>query len=75
MLTAATPLSGHALTRVERLAATLPEMPSMDGTAAAWGRSEFRSTSAWSMPEVLGELGRFNSATGSAGSTCPRRSS
>ena len=30
--------------------------------AVDWGRSEFRSTSAWSMPEVLGELGRFNSA-------------
>jgi hypothetical protein len=28
-----------------------------------WGRSEFRSTSAWSFPEVLGELGRFNSAS------------
>jgi len=27
-----------------------------------WGRAEFRSTSAWSMPEVLAELGRFNSA-------------
>ena len=29
---------------------------------AVWGKAEFRSTSAWSMPEVLGELGRFNSA-------------
>jgi 3-oxoadipate enol-lactonase len=29
---------------------------------ASWGKAEFRSTSAWSMPEVLGELGRFNSA-------------
>ena len=28
----------------------------------AWGAVEFRSTSAWSFPEVLGELGRFNSA-------------
>jgi pimeloyl-ACP methyl ester carboxylesterase len=57
------PLSRVALTKVERLAAALPEMPSVDLVdAAVWGRSEFRSTSAWSMPEVLGELGRFNSA-------------
>jgi pimeloyl-ACP methyl ester carboxylesterase len=64
VLTAAMhPLSRHALTRVERVAAELPETPSMEITDhASWGRSEFRSTSAWSMPEVLGELGRFNSA-------------
>ena len=30
---------------------------------STWGRAEFRSTSAWSFPEVLGELGRFNSAS------------
>ncbi len=65
ILTAAMhPLSGLALTRVERLAATLPEVPSLEITdPASWGRGEFRSTSAWSMPEVLGELGRFNSAS------------
>ena len=64
VLTAAMhPLSRHALTRVERLAATLPEVPSLEITdPPRWGRAEFRSTSAWSMPEVLGELGRFNSA-------------
>lgn len=57
------PLSRVALTKVERVAQTLPEMPSVDLTDPTnWGRSEFRSTSAWSMPEVLGELGRFNSA-------------
>ena len=56
-------LAGHALTRVEQLAATLPEIPSMDRSdPASWGRAEFRSTSGWSFPEVLGELGRFNSA-------------
>ena len=65
MLTAVTQvLAGHALARVEQLAATLPEMPSMDRSdPASWGRAEFRSTSAWSFPEVLGELGRFNSAS------------
>jgi pimeloyl-ACP methyl ester carboxylesterase len=57
------PLSGYALTRVERVAQTLPDFPSVDpDDPAAWGRTEFRSTSAWSMPEVLAELGRFNSA-------------
>jgi pimeloyl-ACP methyl ester carboxylesterase len=64
VLTAAMhPLSSHALSRVERAAAELPETPSMEITdPVSWGRAEFRSTSAWSMPEVLGELGRFNSA-------------
>ncbi|HZJ07764.1 MAG TPA: alpha/beta fold hydrolase [Nocardioidaceae bacterium] len=57
------PLSGYALARVERLAETLPEVPSVEAAdPVAWGRVEFRSTSAWSLPEVLGELGRFNSA-------------
>lgn len=57
------PLSRHALRRVEELAAGLPELPAGDLEAEAWGRAEFRSTSAWAMPEVLGELGRFNSAS------------
>jgi 3-oxoadipate enol-lactonase len=58
------PLSRVALTKVERVASSLPELPSVDLVdATTWGRSEFRSTSAWSMPEVLAELGRFNSAT------------
>jgi pimeloyl-ACP methyl ester carboxylesterase len=57
------PLSRVALTKVEQVAQTLPDLPSVDlSDATNWGRSEFRSTSAWSMPEVLGELGRFNSA-------------
>jgi 3-oxoadipate enol-lactonase len=56
-------LAGHALARVEQLASALPEMPSLDlSDPVAWGRAEFRSTSAWTVPEVLGELGRFNSA-------------
>jgi 3-oxoadipate enol-lactonase len=57
------PLSGYAFTRVERLAETLPDLPSIDAAdTTAWSKVEFRSTSAWSMPEVLAELGRFNSA-------------
>ena len=56
------PLSPYARSRVERYAATVPELPSLDASDVAWGKHEFRSTSAWSMPEVLAELGRFNSA-------------
>jgi pimeloyl-ACP methyl ester carboxylesterase len=56
------PLSPYARSRVERYAATVPELPSFDCSDRSWGRLEFRSTSAWSMPEVLAELGRFNSA-------------
>ncbi|HUR13429.1 MAG TPA: alpha/beta hydrolase [Mycobacteriales bacterium] len=56
------PLSPYARTRVERYAASVPELPSLDCADRSWGRLEFRSTSAWSMPEVLAELGRFNSA-------------
>jgi 3-oxoadipate enol-lactonase len=64
VLTAAMhPLSAYCLARVERLAETLPDMPGVDtADPTAWGRVEFRSTSAWSFPEVVGELGRFNSA-------------
>ena len=57
------PLSRVALTKVERVAAALPDLPSVEvNDGVDWGRAEFRSTSAWSMPEVLGELGRFHSA-------------
>ena len=63
MTLAMRPLSRVALAKVERMAASLPELPSVEvADGVDWGRAEFRSTSAWSMPEVLGELGRFNSA-------------
>jgi pimeloyl-ACP methyl ester carboxylesterase len=65
------PLSGYALARVERFAEHLPDAPDLDASTAAFGRAEFRSTSAWSMPEVLGELGRFNSAPWVGGIACP----
>ncbi len=73
LVTAAThPLSGYALARVEQLGATLPEVPTIEATdPSAWGRVEFRSTSAWSLPEVLGELGRFNSAPWISGVDVP----
>jgi pimeloyl-ACP methyl ester carboxylesterase len=63
MTAAMTPLAGYALAQVDRLAQTLPELPSIEVTdPAAWSRVEFRSTSAWSIPEALAELGRFDSA-------------
>lgn len=63
MTAAMTPLAGYALAHVDRLAQNLPELPSIEVTdPAAWSRVEFRSTSAWSIPEALGELGRFDSA-------------
>jgi pimeloyl-ACP methyl ester carboxylesterase len=65
------PLSGYALARVERFAEHLPAAPNLDASTPAFGRAEFRSTSAWSMPEVLGELGRFNSAPWVGDIACP----
>jgi 3-oxoadipate enol-lactonase len=73
MMTLATnPLARMALTKVERLAVGLPEMPSIDAhDPHAWSIHEFRSTSAWSLPEALGELGRFNSAPWISGVDVP----
>src|SRR3954451_13677388 len=63
MTAAMVPLSPYARKRVERLAITLPEVPCPPAESTRnWGLAEFRSTSAWSMPAVLRELGRFNSA-------------
>ncbi|MFP5218471.1 MAG: alpha/beta fold hydrolase [Actinomycetes bacterium] len=63
MSAAMLPLSLYASTRVERLAATLPELPGpVTDDHRVWGRQEFRSTSAWSAPAVLAALGGFNSA-------------
>ena len=62
MSAAMLPLSPYCRSRVERVAELLPEMPSAAAAEAGWGLAEFRSTSAWSMPAVLEQLGRFNSA-------------
>jgi len=63
MTAAMVPLSPYARKRVERLAVALPEVPCPPAESTRnWGLAEFRSTSAWSMPAVLRELGRFNSA-------------
>ena len=73
MMTAAmSPLSRYAFDKVEQLAKTLPEMPAIEvEDPTAWSLCEFRSTSAWSMPEALGELGRFNSAAWITGVDVP----
>jgi pimeloyl-ACP methyl ester carboxylesterase len=65
------PLAGFALGKVEKVAEHLPSSPNLDASTPAFGKAEFRSTSAWSMPEVLGELGRFNSAPWIGEVTCP----
>ena len=63
MSVAMLPLSLYAAARVERLAATLPDLPEPEVVDdRTWGRQEFRSTSAWSAPAVLAALGQFNSA-------------
>lgn len=55
-------LSGYCAKRVERVAGALPDLPLTASGSTAWGRAEFRSTSAWSAPAVLAALGSFNSA-------------
>lgn len=55
------PLSAFTLARVELHAGLLPESPGLDlSDPTRWAKQEFRSTSLWSLPEVLTEMGRFN---------------
>ncbi|WP_372734284.1 alpha/beta fold hydrolase [Nocardioides sp.] len=55
-------LAAAVQARVAQHALRLPESPDeFQGDLVGWGAREFRSTSMLSMPEVLGELGRFNS--------------
>ena len=66
------PMSSYALEQVERIAPGLPLLPSADAAdLSAWGIAELRSTSAWSMPAALGELGRFDSKSWIAGVDVP----
>ena len=72
MTAAMHPLASFALSHVDRLAQTLPELPSVEvANPTAWSKVEFRSTSAWSLPEALGELGRFDSAAWIGGVDVP----
>lgn len=61
MSAAMLPLSVYAAARVDRLAATLPDVPAPATDHRVWGRQEFRSTSAWCTPAVVAALGAFNS--------------
>ena len=57
------PLSAFTLARVELHAALLPESPAVDlSDPTRWAKDEFRSTSLWSLPEVLAEMGRYSSS-------------
>jgi pimeloyl-ACP methyl ester carboxylesterase len=69
VLTALTALGRrHTSSKVRQHADSLPPpLPEIDDDVALWAWSEFRSTSFWSLPEVLGELGRFD-ARGHIGS-------
>ena len=61
VLTALTALGRrHSSSRVRRHADSLPPLSDLDDDVVQWAWSEFRSTSFWSLPEVLGELGRFD---------------
>jgi 3-oxoadipate enol-lactonase len=56
------PLTAFALAKVETRAALLPESPVLRvANPHRWSADEFRSTSLWSMPAVLADLGRFDS--------------
>lgn len=56
------PLSRVARGRVARRAGSLPDVPSLDSSnLTTWGLAELRSTSTWTLPEVMSELGRFDS--------------
>ena len=57
----------HTSSKVRQHADSLPPLADIEDDVALWAWSEFRSTSFWSLPEVLGELGRFD-ARGHIGS-------
>ncbi|THV18767.1 alpha/beta fold hydrolase [Nocardioides caeni] len=46
--------------RVGAARAALSEIPLTAAEMSTWAWAEFRSTSAWALPEVLGALGRFD---------------
>lgn len=55
-------LSAKVQPRVARHFNGLPELPdAYAGDTVGWGVAEFRNTSVLTMPEVMGELGRFDS--------------
>lgn len=55
-----TALRSHYRGRIDLFRDGLPEVPVPGTDLSTWAWAEFRSTSAWALPEVLGELGRFD---------------
>ncbi|MDP3966737.1 MAG: alpha/beta fold hydrolase [Nocardioides sp.] len=53
-------LRSHYRHRVGLVHGALPEVPPPGTDLSEWAWAEFRSTSAWALPEVLGELGSFD---------------
>ena len=53
-------LRGHYLARVRALREGLADDRHLGEEMSTWAWGEFRSTSAWAMPEVLGALGGFD---------------
>lgn len=50
----------HVSSKVRDHADALPALADIEDEVVRWAWSEFRATSFWSLPEVLGELGRFD---------------
>lgn len=61
----------HYRERVGAARAGLSEIPLTGAEMSAWAWGEFRSTSAWAMPEVLGALGGFDAREALAGVDVP----
>lgn len=53
-------LRSHYRRQVDLLHGSLPEVVPPAADLSAWAWAEFRSTSAWALPEVLGHLGSFD---------------
>lgn len=51
---------GHYRTRVQEVRAAIADAAVAADDMSTWAWAEFRSTSAWAMPEVLGTLGGFD---------------
>lgn len=63
--TMATGMRGYCLDRVQRVTSALAAEPmglAAHSDLSPWAMAELRSTSAWSMPEILHEISRFDSS-------------
>ncbi|MEJ7633603.1 alpha/beta fold hydrolase [Aeromicrobium sp.] len=72
MLTAITFMGRrHTSSKVKGHASSLPPLTDIEDDVVRWAWAEFRATSFWSLPEVLGELGRFDARKHLASVTVP----